>query len=67
VPSTPAQAFFHSNNRSSEALGQNPEPLSRQHLVEAEEAEIKKKRGTTLPYFSSELQGYEVNGNPISE
>ena len=49
----------------SRAIEQSPELSSGRHLVEAEEAHTKRTRATTLPYFSSELQGYEVNGSPV--
>ncbi len=36
------------------------------HLIAADRADITKIRGTTLPYVSSLLQGYELWGNPVS-
>ncbi|MBV8358885.1 MAG: TolC family protein [Deltaproteobacteria bacterium] len=48
------------------AIERSPELSSGRHLIEAAEANLKRTRGTTLPYFSSELQGYEINGSPVS-
>src|SRR5271168_408329 len=48
------------------AIKNNPGLASERHLVNAYVADITKKRSTTLPYFSSELQAYEVNGMPVS-
>jgi outer membrane protein TolC len=36
------------------------------HLLAADRADITKKRGTTLPYVSGLIQGYELWGNPVS-
>jgi outer membrane protein TolC len=44
----------------------SPQLSSGRHLVEAAKAEIEKKQGATLPYFSSQIQGYEVNGSPVT-
>lgn len=35
------------------------------HTVAADKADITKKRGTTLPYLSGLVQGYELWGNPV--
>jgi len=48
------------------AIERSPELSSGRHLIDADEAYTKRTRGTTLPYFSSELQGYEINGSPVS-
>jgi len=49
-----------------EALEHSPLLSSNQHLIEADRADIMKKKGATLPYFSTQLQGYEVNGSPVT-
>jgi len=49
-----------------QAIVNSPALSSGRFLVEADKADIKKKRGTTLPYLSSSLQGYEVNGAPVT-
>ena len=50
----------------SRAIEQSPELSSGRHLIEADEAYAKRTRGTTLPYFSSELQSHIINGSPVS-
>jgi outer membrane protein TolC len=49
-----------------QAIEHSPELSSGHHLSEASNAYLKRARGSTLPYFSSQLQGYEVNGTPVS-
>jgi outer membrane protein TolC len=50
-----------------EAIQNNPGLSSEHHLINADDADIAKKRATTLPYLSSQLQAYEVNGTPVTE
>jgi len=49
-----------------EASRRSPELSAYRHKVEADRQNIIKRRGTTLPYFSSSLQAYELNGSPAS-
>lgn len=50
-----------------QAVTNSPDLASSRHLIAAARADITKKRGTQLPYFSGELQGYTVNGQPVSQ
>jgi hypothetical protein len=47
------------------AIERSPELSSGGHLSNADRAYVARARGTTLPYFSSDLRGYEVNGAPV--
>jgi outer membrane protein TolC len=48
------------------AIRNSPELSAQQHMVDAYRADITKKRSTTLPYLSSQLQSYELNGSPVT-
>ncbi len=48
------------------AIDNNPGLSSESHLISAYDADAIKKQATTLPYLSSQLQGYEVNGIPVT-
>jgi outer membrane protein TolC len=50
-----------------QAVTNSPDLASSRHLIAAARADITKKRGTQLPYFSGQLQGYTVNGQPVSQ
>lgn len=50
-----------------QAIATSPDLSSSRHLIAASQADIVKKRGTLLPYLSGELQGYVVNGQPVSQ
>lgn len=47
-----------------QALRYSPELAAVQHDIAAAGYEITKQRGTTLPYLSSQLTAYEINGAP---
>jgi len=49
------------------AIEYSPQLSSGRHMTAAYAAAIKKTRATTLPYFSSQLQGWEINGNPATQ
>src|SRR5271154_1994454 len=49
-----------------EAIQHNPGLSAYRHLVEAAREDITVKRGSTLPYLSSNLAAYEVNGFPAA-
>jgi outer membrane protein TolC len=48
------------------AVLHNPGLSAYRHLIEAAREEITVQRGTTLPYLSSNLEAYEVNGFPAA-
>jgi outer membrane protein TolC len=50
-----------------EALAHSPSLAQSNHQIAADREDITKKKGSQLPYLSSELQGYMVNGSPVSE
>ena len=49
------------------AISNSPGLSSEHHLISAYSADINKKRATTLPNLSAQLQGYEVNGTPVTQ
>lgn len=49
-----------------EAVQHSPGLSAYRHLVEAAREDITVKRGSTLPYLSSNLEAYEVNGFPAA-
>jgi outer membrane protein TolC len=49
------------------AIQYSPQLSSGHHMSAEYAAAIKKTRATTLPYFSSQLQAYEINGNPPTQ
>jgi outer membrane protein TolC len=49
------------------AVEHSPQLSSGRHMSAAYAQAIKKTRATTLPYFSSQLQAYEINGNPATQ
>ena len=49
------------------AIQHSPQLSSGHHMSAEYAAAIKKTRATTLPYFSSQLQAYEINGNPATQ
>ncbi|MGD0073191.1 MAG: TolC family protein, partial [Candidatus Binataceae bacterium] len=49
-----------------DAVQHNPGLSAYRHLVDAARENITKKRGTTLPYLSSNVDVYEVNGFPAA-
>ena len=49
------------------AIQHSPQLSSGRHMSAEYAAAIKKTRATTLPYFSSQLQAYEINGNPATQ
>ncbi|HTY57155.1 MAG TPA: TolC family protein [Candidatus Binataceae bacterium] len=49
-----------------EAVAHSPGLSAYRHLVQAAREDITVKRGSTLPYLSSNLQLYEVNGFPAA-
>ena len=49
-----------------QALKQSPAVEAARHQVEAARFDVTKKKGTTLPYLSSDLRAYEVNGEPVT-
>lgn len=49
-----------------EATLHSPQLSAYRHKVAADRQNIVKRRGTTLPYLSSTLQAYELNGSPAS-
>src|SRR5579872_3629423 len=48
------------------ALEQSPRLSAYRHKTAADNYDITKRKGTTLPYFSSELSTYMVNGAPAT-
>jgi outer membrane protein TolC len=48
------------------AIGQSPLLSAYRHKTASDRYEITKKRGTTLPYLSSTLTNYMINGSPVS-
>jgi len=50
-----------------QAVENSPGLASGRALVAAWKADMTKKRGTTLPYFSGLLEGYMLNGNPATQ
>jgi outer membrane protein TolC len=50
-----------------EAIKHSPGLSAYRHLIAADKADVTKTRGTTLPYLSSRLEGYEVNGFPTTQ
>jgi outer membrane protein len=48
------------------AIANSPGLSAEHHLIAADDADVSKKRATTLPYLSSQIQGYEVNGMPVT-
>jgi outer membrane protein TolC len=48
------------------ALGQSPMLSAYGHKATADRYDITKKKGTTLPYLSSSLRTYMVNGSPAT-
>ncbi len=48
------------------AIENSPGLSSEQKLINAAEADVAKRKATTLPYLSSQLQAYEVNGTPVT-
>jgi outer membrane protein TolC len=48
------------------AVKQSPELSAYRHKTAADRYDITKKRGTTLPYLSSKLSNYMVNGSPAT-
>src|SRR5579871_2651928 len=49
------------------AISNSPGLSSERHMISAYSADINKKRATTLPNLSAQLQGYEVNGTPVTQ
>ena len=49
------------------AIEHSPQLSSGRHMSAAYAEAIKKTKATTLPYFSSQLQAYEINGNPATQ
>ncbi len=49
------------------AIQHSPQLSSGRHMSAEYAAAIKKTRATTLPYFSSQFQAYEINGNPATQ
>jgi outer membrane protein TolC len=49
-----------------EAIGHSPRLSAYRHKASADRDSITKKRGTTLPYVSSKLSTYMVNGSPAT-
>jgi outer membrane protein TolC len=49
-----------------EALRYSPELAAVRHDIAAASYEVAKQRGTTLPYLSSQLNAYEINGAPVT-
>jgi outer membrane protein TolC len=49
------------------ALKNSPGVSSEHHLIRAYESDVTKKKATTLPFFSSQIQGYELNGRPVTQ
>jgi outer membrane protein TolC len=49
-----------------EAIGHSPRLSAYQHKTAADREHITKSRGTTLPYVSSKLSTYMVNGSPAT-
>jgi len=48
------------------AVKNSPEISSQRHTVAAYQDDIIKKKATTLPFLSSQLQSYEINGKPVT-
>jgi outer membrane protein TolC len=48
------------------AIKNSPGLASQHHLIEASVEGVTKKRATTLPFLSSQIQGYELNGRPVT-
>jgi outer membrane protein TolC len=49
-----------------EAVGRSPALAAVRHDIEAAKYDIAKKRGTTLPFLSADIAGYEVNGASVT-
>ena len=49
------------------AIEHSPQLSSGRHMTASYAAAIKKTRATTLPYFSSQLQAWEINGAPATQ
>jgi outer membrane protein TolC len=50
-----------------QAMDRSPDLAANHHQIEAERADITKKRGTLLPYLSAQGSGYIVNGQSVNE
>jgi outer membrane protein len=49
-----------------DVVQQSPQLAAARHEAMAAAYDVTKKKGTTLPYLSGTLSGYEVNGRPVT-